>query len=158
MSIPSNTPELARGGSASDYLGLKGVGLEQRVADFAGWYDARVQAGLWSYDKTAEAVPVGEAFAIAFSDEGDRRRASLFAAIDTVRGAMIKGGAQLFGVASPIGPMVIGSEIEARVTSHFCSEQGRAGQSREIPSRRAARHAFGCKFRPTVTQASPPPR
>lgn len=129
------------------------------MADFAGWYDARVQAGLWSYNKTAEAVPVGEAFAIAFSDEGDRRRASLFAAIDTVRGAMIKGGAQLFGVASPIGPMVIGSGFEARVTSHFCSEQGvLANLARYQVVARAARHAFGCKFRPTVTQASPPPR
>ena len=80
-----------------------------------------------------QAATVGEAFKIAFSDEGDRRRAKLFAAIGAVRAAMTQHDLSLFGAPSPIVPMVIGSEFEARVTNHFCSEMGVLTNLAEYP-------------------------
>ncbi|MHB8285449.1 MAG: aminotransferase class I/II-fold pyridoxal phosphate-dependent enzyme, partial [Caulobacteraceae bacterium] len=80
-----------------------------------------------------QAASVGEAFAIAFSDEGSQRRARLFTAINAVRDAMTRSGMPTFGAASPIVPMVIGSEFEARVTNYLCSGMGVLTNLAEYP-------------------------
>jgi glycine C-acetyltransferase len=50
-----------------------------------------------------------------------------------VRDALTQNNMPLFGAASPIVPVVIGSEFEARVTNKFCSEMGVLTNLAEYP-------------------------
>lgn len=74
------------------------------------------------------------AFDIVFSSEGDRRRAQLLANATTLRDALASGGLECVGRASPIVPVLVGTEFEVRVANYLASGCGLLTNIAEYPA------------------------
>ncbi|MHB8287550.1 MAG: aminotransferase class I/II-fold pyridoxal phosphate-dependent enzyme, partial [Caulobacteraceae bacterium] len=125
--LQANIPQLAQGGSAADYIGLSGNNLEERVAGFAQWYAARVNAGLWPYNKTAEAAP---SITTTSVEEGGRRTQGFnFASQDYLSlsshprlKAAAKEAIDEFGVHSSGSAILMGNTaLSRRLETAICS-------------------------------------
>lgn len=72
-------------------------------------------------------------FDVVFSEEGAKRRLSLFANIHALRTALMSGGLACLGRESPIVPVIVGTEFEVRVTNYLASEAGVITNVAEYP-------------------------
>jgi 7-keto-8-aminopelargonate synthetase-like enzyme len=82
----------------------------------------------------AQLASVLAALRLVRNPEGDRRRAGLLAAVETLRGGLLARGCEVFGAPSPIVPAMIGDEAIARVAAKLCSERGVLTNLVEFPA------------------------
>jgi 7-keto-8-aminopelargonate synthetase-like enzyme len=77
---------------------------------------------------------VRSALAVVRSPEGDRRRATLSAAIGGLRSAFVRRGIHCLGQASPIVPVPLGPAPRARITASSCFQRGLFANLVEYPA------------------------
>ncbi len=80
-----------------------------------------------------QAACVEAAMKVAFSGEGDKRRRSLFQNVEALRSKLTAGGLDCMGRPSPVVPVIIGSEMEARIANYLAAEGGVLTNVAEFP-------------------------